>query len=142
MTIFWDTSAVINALVSPPVYDRLKSGHHTARVHMIAEFFSIMTGRGIKAIDAISQHEVQIIMSADDAVQWLNAFCAKIEWVDLEGSETIQALDSAQSLGIQGGRVYDYLHAEAAKKANAGKLLTRNAKHFRNLTGKITLEWP
>ena len=141
MTTFWDTSAVINALVSPEVYDRLKTGRQAARPHMLAEFFSIMTGRGIKTIDS-QQQEIQTVMSADDAVKWLKEFSSRFKWVDLEGPETLQLLSRAQSLGVQGGRVYDYLHAEAAKKAGAEQLLTRNTKHFQDLTGPVTIEWP
>lgn len=141
MMTFWDTSAAINSLVSAEVYDRLKAGHHAARSHLLAEFFSIMTGRGIKTIDE-QQQEMQTVMSADDAVEWLKEFSAKLEWVDLDGAETIESLSRAQSLGIQGGRVYDYLHGEAAKKAGAKKLLTRNTKHFQNLAGAVAVEWP
>ena len=141
MITFWDTSAAINALVSPEVYTRLKTGRHVARPHMLAEFFSIMTGRGIRTIDSEHQ-EIQIVMSAEDAVKWLKEFCAKLDWVDLDGPEAIQSLNRAERLGVLGGRVYDYLHAEAAKKAGAERLLTRNIKHFQNLTGTVRLEWP
>jgi hypothetical protein len=114
MITFWDTSAAINALVSSEVYDRLKTGHHVARPHLLAEFFSIMTGRGIRTIDD-QQQEIQTVMAADDAVKWLKEFTAKFEWVDLDGPETIRSLSRAQSLGVQGGRVYDYLHAKPPK---------------------------
>ena len=61
MITFWDTSAAINALVSPEVFDRLKTGRHVARPHLLAEFFSIMTGRGIRTIDD-QQQEIQTTM--------------------------------------------------------------------------------
>src|SRR5262245_21771149 len=102
---FWDTSAVINALVNPIVYDRLSTGRHAARAHMLAEFFSIMTGRGITTIDD-QQQEIQTVMSADDVVKWLKLFVTKIEWIDLDGAETMQSLNLAQSVGVKGGRVY------------------------------------
>ncbi len=141
MITFWDTSAAINALVSGEVSERLKTGRHVARSHLLAEFFSIMTGRGIKTIDD-QQQEVQTVMPANDAVKWLKEFSARLEWIDLDGAETLESLGRAQALGIQGGRVYDYLHAEAARKAGADKLLTRNTKHFQNLAGAVALEWP
>jgi hypothetical protein len=128
-------------LVSPEVYDRLKTGRHAARPYLLAEFFSIMTERGIRTLDD-QQQEIHTVMSADDVVKWLKEFCSKFEWIDLPGAETLASLSRAQSLGIQGGRVYDYLHAEAAKKVGAEKLLTRNTKHFQNLTGTVAVEWP
>jgi predicted nucleic acid-binding protein len=141
MITFWDTSAAINALVSPQVYDRLSTGRHVAKPHLLAEFFSIMTGRGIKSIDD-RQQEVSTIMSAEETTEWLKEFCAKIEWTDLDATEVLNSLSKAQSLGVQGGRVYDYLHAEAARKAGAESFLTRNTKHFQGLTGAIPTEWP
>jgi hypothetical protein len=52
MKVFWDTSAAVNALVSPQVWDRLNTGEHYARLHLFAEFFATMTGRGVSVITA------------------------------------------------------------------------------------------
>ena len=51
MKQYWDTSAVINALVSASVWRRLDSGQHVTRLHTFYEFFSTITGRGIKVTD-------------------------------------------------------------------------------------------
>lgn len=40
-------------------------------------------------------------------------------------------------MDIQGGHVYDYLHAEAAKSANTDILLTRNTDHFEGLVARV-----
>jgi predicted nucleic acid-binding protein len=136
MTTFWDTSAIINAFVSSEVYDRLDKGEHTTRPQVLAEFFAIMTGRGILA------HGVRWKLTPNDVSAWLDVFSRKCSMSDLTGPETLDALRQAQALNVHGGRVYDYLHAESAKKAQADKFLTRNTNDFQGLTGRAVLEWP
>ena len=51
MRTYWDTSAAINAAISPEVFRRLDSGEHVARLHLLAEFFATMTGRGVEITD-------------------------------------------------------------------------------------------
>ena len=51
MTTYWDTSAAINAAISPEVFRRLENGKHVARLHLLAEFFATMTGRGVEIKD-------------------------------------------------------------------------------------------
>jgi hypothetical protein len=51
MKTYWDTSAAINAAFSPEVFSRLDTGEHVARLHLLAEFFATMTGRGIEIAD-------------------------------------------------------------------------------------------
>ena len=51
MRTFWDTSAAINAALSPEVFQRLETGEHVARLHLLAEFFATMTGRGVEITD-------------------------------------------------------------------------------------------
>ena len=65
MNLYWDTSALINALVSAEVRARLDSGKHHTRSHTLCEFFAIITGRGIMAEDA--GVKLRIKLSAEDA---------------------------------------------------------------------------
>ena len=141
MRTYWDTSAAINALVSKPVWDKLMTGEHFARTHLLSEFFATMTGRGISVRDK-EGNPVRLVMSASDASLWLRAFSAHVQWVELDASETLSGLDNAGANGVMGGRVYDYGHALAAQKANADVLLTRNTEDFMVLSGSVGLEWP
>jgi predicted nucleic acid-binding protein len=136
MITFWDTSAVINAFINSEVYDRLAKGEHITCVQVLAEFFAIMTGRGILA------HGIRWKLTANDASAWLDLFTQECSVGDLTGPETLEALRHAQALNVQGGRVYDYLHAESAKKSKADSFLTRNTSDFQGLTGRAALEWP
>ncbi|HEU5124551.1 MAG TPA: hypothetical protein VFW05_10860 [Verrucomicrobiae bacterium] len=140
MKIFWDTSAAINALISPSAYARLQSGDHFARVHLLFEFFSIITGRGIAVTDQ-NGNPARLVLSTDDATAWLEQFAAKVRFVELNFREVLDALGEARKVGVAGGRVYDYGHALAADKENAEIILTRNPKDFESIT-KAKIEWP
>jgi len=141
LKIYWDTSAAINAMISPEVDSRFDQDEHFTRLHTLSEFFSIMTGRGITVPDD-SGRLFRISMSPHDAAKWLRGFVSKVRLVDLEGHEVLDALDRAEANGIQGGRVFDYGHALAARKASADTILTRNTNDFRALAGAIRIEWP
>jgi hypothetical protein len=138
---YWDTSAAINAFVSAKVSTRLDSGEHYIRVHLLSEFFATMTGRGIPVKDA-DGNPAKLMLSPNDAATWLRKFCARVKVVDLDIEETLKALDEAQKKNVQGGKVYDFIHAVAADKIDSEKLLTRNAKDFVGLTEKARAEWP
>ena len=140
MKSFWDSSAVINAAISPPVKARLKQGDHVARLHVLLEFFSTMTGRGLSYQDKAG-NPVRILFAPDDAARWLRGFASKVSLIELTGPEILDALDKAQARSIQGGRVYDYAHALAADKVRADEILTRNAADFQGLT-KAKIIWP
>ncbi len=141
MKFYWDTSAAINAAVSPVVNARLAQGEHFARLHLFSEFFSIMIKRGILARDA-QQNPVRVILDPDDAAQWLRDFSSKVTLTELNSEEILQGLARAKALNVTGPRVYDYGHALAAAKVGADLVLTRNEKDFQGLTGTARIEWP
>jgi len=54
----------------------------------------------------------------------------------------LSALKEAQGLAVMGGRVHDFLHARAARKAGAAKLLTLDLGDFQGLEDGFRLEEP
>jgi hypothetical protein len=139
--LYWDTSAAINAIVSKQVWDRLSADEHFTRLHLFSEVFATMTGRGIPVKDALG-NPARLVMSARDATAWLRKFSGKVNLVELDLAETLDALDQAHGKGVQGGRVYDYGHAKAAAKSKADLILTRNTQDFQALVGSMRVEWP
>ncbi len=139
MRTYWDTSAAINAAVSPKVFARLDSGEHFTRLHLFAEFFSTMTGRGVEILDKDGNPD-RMVFTQNDCLAWLRKFAAKVQFVELTSEEALTALDKAQGLGVQGPAIYDYFHAEVSAKAKVDQLLTRNIRHFAGLAAKV--EWP
>ncbi len=55
MKIYWDSSALFNALASKTVFDRFDSDEHITRSHGFAEVFSHLTGRGLPMKDGTRQ---------------------------------------------------------------------------------------
>lgn len=133
MKVYWDTSAVINAIISPGVMKLTQTGEHVTRSHTLAEFFSRMTGRGVRWVDSDGEANC-MILDADVATDWLKTFTSKVKLVDLTGPETLEWLGRARKKGVQGGRIHDFLHAAAAEKAEAEKILTRNLADFDGLS--------
>lgn len=141
MSAYWDTSAIINAVVSPKVSARLNTGEHYTRLHSFSEFFAIMTTRGIQAKDQDGNLN-RVVLSQKSAATWLRKFSGRVKLVELNLEETLAAFDEAAAKSVQGGKVYDYGHALAAEKAGSAHLLTRNTKHFGGLTQSAKVEWP
>jgi hypothetical protein len=126
---YWDASAAINAALSPEVFRRLDKGEHVARLHLLAEFFATMTGRGVEITDEAGNTD-RMVFTQNECAAWLRESVDRLEFVELTKEEALNSLDKAQRLGVQGARVYDYWHALVSSKAKSNELLTRNTRHF------------
>jgi hypothetical protein len=136
---YWDTSAAINAALSPEVFSRLDTGEHMARLHLLAEFFATMTGRGVEITDGNGNTD-RVVFTQNECAAWLKKFSEKLIFEELTKEEALNGLDKAQSFGVQGARIYDYWHALVSKKANSDELITRNPRHFQGLAENVA--WP
>ena len=139
MRTFGDTSAAINAALSPEVFQRLEAGEHVARLHLLAEFFATMTGRGVEITDEAG-HADRMVFTQNECAAWLRNFASKLKFAELTQEEALKALENAQSRGVQGARVYDYWHALVSEKTKADELITRNTRHFQDLAPNVA--WP
>jgi len=132
MKTYWDSSAIIAALHHPAVRRQLgAAARNFTRPHALAECFSTLTGgrMGRK-------------YRPDDAAAMLEDWAESLSWVELDHEETLEALGLAQARGITGGRVHDWLHAVAAKKAGVTRIKTCNLSDFRGLNIGLTIEAP
>ncbi|HOC00930.1 MAG TPA: hypothetical protein PKM43_19545 [Verrucomicrobiota bacterium] len=140
MTTYWDTSAVMNAAVNGALLGRLADGEvHLTRTHTFAEFFNRMTGRGVRWTDADGR-EHALVFDADAAAKWLKSFAGKVGQIDLDRTETLEALTLAKSKGVAGRGVHDWLHVRAAAKAGADRVFTRDREGFSRLGAVVA--WP
>jgi hypothetical protein len=139
MRTYWDTSAAINAALSPEVSRRLETGEHVARLHLLAEFFATMTGRGVEITDEAGNIN-RMVFTQNECAAWLRNFASRLEFEELTKDEALNGLDRAQRLGVQGARVYDYWHALVSNKAKSHELITRNTRHFQGLAENVV--WP
>lgn len=138
MRVYWDSSALLNALCAQPVVDRLDKGEHVTRSHGYVEAFSHLTGRGLPMKDG-----TRLKVTPADAAKMLRALAQKLTVRDLSAEETLAALDDAQKRGVQGPHVHDLIHARAAKLAGARLALTRD-EGFAALceAEDVTTDWP
>jgi predicted nucleic acid-binding protein len=129
MKAYWDSSALILATQSDDVRDRLMEQKGFSRPHAICETFSTLTGGKLSSK-----------MDADEAAEIMDALAADLDFVDLTAQEVLSALRSARKRGVRGGRVYDYIHALAAKKAGADALITSDLNDFESLVSGLAIE--
>ena len=128
MNALLDSSVLVAALASDELKHaeclaRLLKGGNCIYSHALLETFSTLTGG-----------KLGVRISADFAVRMLSeTILPRVTVIELSSLEIIQALASAQSRGVRGGCVYDYMHLVAAKKANATVIHTLNMDDFIHL---------
>jgi len=89
--------------------------------HGISETFSTLTG-GSRPFR----------LGANTAAQFLeDHFIPSLAITTLTPAEMLRALRDAESRGVRGGAVFDYLHLVAARKAKARRIYTLNVSDFR-----------
>jgi predicted nucleic acid-binding protein len=128
MRAYWDSSAVIEACNNPALRIRLNRERGLTRTHTLAEVFSTLTGGNLA-----------FRLDADEAAQTVANLAADLDFHDLTAAEFLTALKEARKKGVRGGRIHDYLHAVAAQKSGAKKLLTLDKNDFAGLT-KVGIE--
>jgi predicted nucleic acid-binding protein len=128
MKAYWDSSAVIEACNNPALRVRLRCERDFTRTHTLAEVLSTLAGGNLA-----------FRLGADDAAKTVANLASDLDFQDAVASDVLRALQEAQKKGVRGGRIHDYLHAVAAEKSGARKLLTLDRNDFNDLT-KIEIE--
>ena len=128
MSAFLDSSILVAALVS----DELKHADSLALVlnggnciysHALLETFSTLTGG-----------KLGVRVTPDLASQMISeTILPRVIVTELTASEIMSAISVAQSCGVRGGCVYDYMHLSAAKKSQASVIYTLNIDDFQHL---------
>jgi predicted nucleic acid-binding protein len=138
MRLYWDSSALLNALAGSRVIERLGKGEHVTRSHAYVEAFHHLTGPGLPMKDGKRKKVVPA-----DAAAMIRQLSAKLAVRDLTSEQTLQALDDAQSRGVSGKNVHDWLHVRAARLAGADLILSRDEDFVRLSTAEgLTTDWP
>jgi predicted nucleic acid-binding protein len=127
MTIAIDTSVLVAAIVAT-------ENHHEAcnrlfdrkdlslYAHGLAETFSTLTG-GRRAFRMTPSMAASVI--EEDYLPCLTI-------ANLSPTQMLRAMREAESRGVRGGALFDYLHLAAARQARATQLYTLNLSHFRS----------
>lgn len=119
MRRYWDTSGLVEALHDESVRLKITRESAATRSHSFSEVFSTLTGG-----------RLGFRYAPDDAAEIISSLAKDLEVVDLSLEESLAALSQAGRVGVRGGLVHDFLHAQAARKAGVQKLVTLNRNDF------------
>lgn len=126
MICFIDASVLVAAVVATEAFhtecDRLLDRDDLGMfAHGIAESFSALTGgrKGFRMPASLAASVLE-----EDYVPRIHA-------TTLTSSELLRAMREAETRGVRGGGIFDYLHLVAARKAKAAKFFTLNISNFR-----------
>ncbi len=128
MSALLDSSVLVAALASDePRHAEclalLLKGGNCIYSHALLETFSTLTGG-----------KLGVRVTADFAVRMLSeTILPRVAVIELSSADIIAALAIAQSRGVRGGGVYDYMHLVAAIKANVSVIHTLNTDDFLHL---------
>jgi predicted nucleic acid-binding protein len=122
MKAYWDSSALVETFNDSKMKARLENERAFTRPHSLAETFASLTGNPAARI------------SADNAAAVIESISRSLDFVEITGPEVVRALKTARQKGVRGGRVHDYLHAVAAEKSGAKKILTLDQNDFSGIT--------
>jgi predicted nucleic acid-binding protein len=125
MKRYWDASGLVEALHDESLRLKVTKGSAVTRSHSFSEVFSTLTGG-----------RLGFRYAPDDAAGIISSLAKDLEVVDLSLEESLAALSQAGRVGVRGGRVHDFLHAEAARKAGVERLVTLNTSDFVGLLGR------
>jgi len=138
MRVYWDSTALLNALAAQSVLARLDEGQHLTRSHAYVETFHHLSGRGIPLKDG-----QRLAVTPGDAARMIRNLAKRVQAHNLTSEQTLTALDDAQRQGVSGRMVHDWLHARAAKLAGADVVLTRDGALSRLCAAEgLEAQWP
>ncbi len=128
MTVYWGTSALVRFFAVGEL-DKIAG---VTRTHTLAELFSTLTGRGYdeRMKDGAFRHRK---LSMPAAAKVVTRIRSNLEIVELTADEVLSAIQRADKVNAQGGRIHDLLHAVAADKAKADELWTLDRNDFAGL---------
>lgn len=95
------------------------SQHFLVAVHALTEAYSVLT-----------RLPPPYRLTPADALAVIDANWGKTETVALTAAELWRVLRACGAAGVRGGRVYDKVIAECARKAKVDEVLTWNLRHF------------
>ena len=133
MKPYWDTSGLVNA------FNRGIKPEGQTRTHSVAEFFSTLSRTGITVVkDGVSR---RLIFKPQDTATAARDVFKDLDFVDLDGPETLAAVDKAADEGVEGGQIYDWIHCRTADKGQAPYIFSLNIRHFERMT-RLELKHP
>jgi len=125
---FFDTSVLVAAFLGDHVHHQAslrvfapsRPSDAACSLHTMAEVFAVL-----------SSLPVRPPISPEQAGLFVGEVYKHLTPVALDGKEYFEALHAAAERGVAGGRIYDALLLQCARKCGAEVVYTWNLKHFR-----------
>ena len=127
MRAFFDTSVLVPAFRGDHVHHDASLRLFAAAtkkdcacsVHSLAEVFAVLSALPVRPP-----------ISPEQAALFLDEIHERLTAVTLTAEEYYKTVHAAAEQGLGGGRIYDSLHLQCARKCNAETIYTWNLKHF------------
>ena len=130
--IYLDTGVLVRALLEDhPLHNdcvKLLDGNSVSSCHAIAETFNTLTGF--------------FQVPNDSASELLVELAEKMHFEVISRADYLKVVQEARAKGIQGGIVYDAIHASVARRLKVEKVFTYNATNFRHVAADLIIEEP
>src|SRR5690606_31853082 len=84
--------------------------------HTLAELYAQLTRKGVG-------------LSPPEARWFVRRYASLVRVVSLSSTDYLDLIDTAVARRLEGGMIYDMIHAQAARKAQARQIATINVAH-------------
>ncbi|HEY6226319.1 MAG TPA: PIN domain-containing protein [Verrucomicrobiae bacterium] len=130
--IYLDTGVLVRALLQAhPEHKRcvsLLSENAASSCHSLAELFNTLTGF--------------FKVPNDVAAEAIDSVTEEVRFEPILQSDYLKIVREARQRGIQGGIIYDALHAEIARRLKVEKIITYNITNFRHVAPDLECAIP
>jgi predicted nucleic acid-binding protein len=130
--IYLDTGVLVRGLLeSHPDHshcERLINRKAVSCCHTLAELFNTLTGF--------------FQVPNDLAAEMIASLREEMAFEIISEADYLGVIRNARKEGIQGGIIYDALHAAVARRLRVEKIITYNLSNFRHVAREIQVECP
>lgn len=130
--IYLDTGVLVRGLLqSHPMHAdcfRLIDDDAVSSCHTLAEVFNTLTGH--------------FKIPNEDATKMVGSLPEMMRFEPISQDDYLTVIREARKRGIQGGIIYDAIHAEVARRLNVERVVTYNVTHFRHVAPDLEITTP
>ncbi|HWB01769.1 MAG TPA: PIN domain-containing protein [Verrucomicrobiales bacterium] len=124
MNVF-DSTILVAALVESEYH------HSACRALVTAEPFGVWTHDFVETFNTLTSSKIKPRPSASNVAKVLrHSIAARAAILRLPEEQMLTAFDEAESRGVRGGAIFDYLHLATARHHKAERIYTLNSSHF------------
>ena len=130
--IYLDTGILVRGVLQAhplhaPCYRLINTGAVSSG-HALAELFNTLTG--------------YFKVSNDNAAQMISSLPHQMRFEAITEADYLTVIKESRQRGIQGGIIYDAMHAEIARRLKVEGIVTYNLTNFRHVAPDIRIATP